>query len=53
MGVAPAVWLNAFQAAFLHSLFFCQRRRFAAYHEQGQAPAPRSASTIGSSIKAV
>ena len=52
MGVAPAVWLNAFQAAFLHSLFFCQRRRFVAYYEQGQAPAPHSASTIGSSIKA-
>ena len=25
---------------------FCPRRRFAAYHEQGQAPAPRAASTI-------
>ena len=27
-------------------LVFCPRRRFAAYHEQGQAPAPRAASTI-------
>ncbi|MDO4658427.1 MAG: hypothetical protein Q4A85_11470 [Kingella sp. (in: b-proteobacteria)] len=31
-------------------IIFCQRRRFAAYHEQGQAPAPRRSSTVCSSI---
>ena len=30
----------------LRLVIFCQRRRFAAYHEQGQAPAPRRSSTI-------
>ncbi|WP_455017463.1 hypothetical protein [Kingella oralis] len=31
-------------------IIFCQSRRFAAYHEQGQAPAPRRSSTICSFI---
>nr|WP_314228359.1 hypothetical protein [uncultured Kingella sp.] len=34
------------------SPYFCPRRRFAAYHEQGQAPAPHPTSTITAHFQA-
>ena len=36
--------------AYFRLPIFCPRRRFAAYHEQEQAPAPRAASSIGGMI---
>ena len=41
----PENGFSRFQAAFKRFCYF-QRRRFAAYHEQGQAPAPRATSTF-------